>query len=270
MCAGSVEVARGSYPTTARTGSSTALEELSGIFAVSVAAFSVLDDRVQLVLRLDPDVARRWSNEASSGGAPALSTTRQISASAAGHRPLGQRQAATRLGAVATAREQLQSLGWFMKCLKEPLARLANRQDQAREAFFEGRFKSVAILDDESLLTACAYIDLNPVAAGIAQSPQTSPHTSIKQRVRARQGSGTNRRLGRRRRTGARRARQCAAGIEDSLWLCPIEDRRELDSAREGMLEGFSLGELPAPGRLHGRLFRDEKADDRARSGRDL
>jgi hypothetical protein len=45
-----------------------------------------------------------------------------------------------------------------MKCLKEPLSRMANRQDKARGAFFEGRFKSVAILDDESLLATCAYI----------------------------------------------------------------------------------------------------------------
>ena len=33
-----------------------------------------------------------------------------------------------------------------------------------------------------------------------------------------------------------------AAGIEESLWLCPIEDRRGVDSSREGMIEGFSLG----------------------------
>jgi len=77
----------------------------------------------------------------------------------------------------------LQSLSWFMKCLKEPLARLANQQDKARGAFFEGRFKSVAILDEESLLATCAYIDLNPVAAGIAVVPETSPHTSITTRV---------------------------------------------------------------------------------------
>jgi hypothetical protein len=70
-----------------------------------------------------------------------------------------------------------------MKCLKEPLARPANRQDRARGAFFEERFKSVAILDEESLLATCAYIDLNPVAAGIAKVPETSPHTSIKERV---------------------------------------------------------------------------------------
>ena len=84
---------------------------------------------------------------------------------------------------VAKARDRLQSLSWFMKCLKEPLARLANFQDKTRGFFFEGRFKSVAILDEESLLATCAYIDLNPVAAGIAEVPETSKHTSVKERV---------------------------------------------------------------------------------------
>ena len=49
--------------------------------------------------------------------------------------------------------------------------------------FFEGRFKSVAILDEEALLATCAYIDLNPVAAGIVDVPEASPHTSITERV---------------------------------------------------------------------------------------
>ena len=84
---------------------------------------------------------------------------------------------------VAKARERLQSLSWFMKCLKEPLARLTNRQEKTRGFFFEGRFRSVAILDEESLQATCAYIDLNPVAAGIAEVPEASPHTSIKERV---------------------------------------------------------------------------------------
>jgi len=44
----------------------------------------------------------------------------------------------------------LQSLSWFMKCLKEPLSRLVIREEQTRGAFFEGRFESVAILDEES------------------------------------------------------------------------------------------------------------------------
>jgi hypothetical protein len=84
---------------------------------------------------------------------------------------------------VTKVRERLASISWFMKCLKEPLSRLANREDKFRGTFFETRFKSVAILDEESLLAVSAYIDLNPVAAGFADVPEASPHTSIKTRV---------------------------------------------------------------------------------------
>jgi hypothetical protein len=48
--------------------------------------------------------------------------------------------------------------------------------------------------------------------------------------------------------------------MEDSLWLCPIEDRSRLDSAREGMLEGFSLGSFLLLVDYTGRLFREGKA----------
>ena len=69
---------------------------------------------------------------------------------------------------VAETRKRLNSLGWFMKCLKEPLSRRANREDQCRGTFFEARFKSIAILDEEALLTTLAYVDLNPLSAGIS------------------------------------------------------------------------------------------------------
>jgi len=70
---------------------------------------------------------------------------------------------------VAATRKRLSSLGWFMKCLKEPLARMANKQDGCTGAFFEGRYKSIAILDKETLLSVCAYIDLNPVGEGMRE-----------------------------------------------------------------------------------------------------
>jgi uncharacterized membrane protein len=44
------------------------------------------------------------------------------------------------------------------------------------------------------------------------------------------------------------------------LWLCPIEDRRRLDSSREGMIEGFSLGNYLLLVEHTGRLFRAGKA----------
>ena len=160
---------------------------------------------------------------------------------------------------VARTRQRLQSLSWFMKCLKEPLSRLANRQEETRGAFFEGRFKSVAILDEESLLATCAYIDLNPVAAGIAQVPESSEHTSIKERVEHVKAQGRTDDL-KAARSGSVAGSTAAAGLEESLWLCPIEDRRRLDSSREGMMEGFSLGNYLLLVDYTGRLFREGKA----------
>jgi hypothetical protein len=159
---------------------------------------------------------------------------------------------------VATARTRLQSLSWFMKCLTEPLSRLANRQDKARGAFFEGRFKSVAILDEESLLATCAYIDLNPVAAGIAAVPEASPHTSVTARVDHVKTQGRASEL-KAAQHGSAAGSSASVSLEDSIWLCPIEDRRQLDSTREGILEGPSLGSYLPLVDYTGRLFRDGK-----------
>ena len=75
---------------------------------------------------------------------------------------------------IAETRSRLNSLGWFMKCLKEPLARMANKEDDCKGTFFEGRYKSIAILDEEALLTTLAYVDLNLVAANMAKTPEDS------------------------------------------------------------------------------------------------
>ena len=53
---------------------------------------------------------------------------------------------------------------------------------------------------------------------------------------------------------------QAAAGLEESLWLCPIEDRRRLDSNREGMMQGFPLGSYVNLVEYTGRLIRHGRA----------
>ncbi|OBT08016.1 transposase [Vibrio sp. UCD-FRSSP16_10] len=80
-------------------------------------------------------------------------------------------------------RKRLWNLSWFMKELNFDIAYRANLEDKCKGHFWESRFKSQALLDDKALLAAMAYVDLNPIRAGVAKTPETSDFTSFKTRL---------------------------------------------------------------------------------------
>ncbi len=96
---------------------------------------------------------------------------------------LGQAERDTVSDILEQYRQRLSDLSWFMKCLNEPIARQANQEDVCTGHFWESRYKSQALTTEESLLSAMAYVDLNPIRAGIAQTPETSSFTSVKRRI---------------------------------------------------------------------------------------
>ena len=64
------------------------------------------------------------------------------------------------------------NLPLFVKELKERFSRWYNRHRDRRGTLWMERFKSVLVEDGEALRTMAAYIDLNPVRAGIARDPK--------------------------------------------------------------------------------------------------
>ena len=81
------------------------------------------------------------------------------------------------------ARRTLGSLSDFMKHLKQPIARRANEESGTKGHFYDSRFYSGALLTEAALLAAMAYVDLNPVRAGIAERIEACAHTSIAERL---------------------------------------------------------------------------------------
>ncbi len=93
------------------------------------------------------------------------------------------------------------------------------------------------------------------------QSPpvrEAGPHTSFRAQVVHVEAQGRIPDLAAAK-AGSVAGSRASAGLEASLWLCPIEDRRLLDSTREGMLEGFPLGSYALLVDYTGRLFREGK-----------
>jgi len=160
------------------------LVSLSSIFSIDLCAYAVMSNHYHVVLRVDVDSASAWSDweviERWTGlfSAPVL-IQRYLRGEATTEAEVEKVQEL-----VALWRSRLCDISWFMRCLNESIARQANKEDGCKGRFWEGRFRSQALLDDAAVLACMAYVDLNPVRAGIASCPEDSDFTSIQQRLR--------------------------------------------------------------------------------------
>ncbi len=159
------------------------LTQLDQMFAIDICAYAVMSNHYHLVLYINQDQVNNWSDDevidrwAMLFRKPVLIERYQRNEC----RTKAELNKVTEI--VALWRERLADISWFMRCLNEYIARKANIEDDCKGRFWEGRFKSQALLDEQGLLTCMAYVDLNPVRAAMADSPEGSDFTSIQQRI---------------------------------------------------------------------------------------
>jgi REP element-mobilizing transposase RayT len=76
-------------------------------------------------------------------------------------------------------REKWGNLSEFIKEIKQTFARFYNRRHHRRGFFWGERFKSLIVENGETLINCLAYIDLNPVRAGIVERPEEYRWSSL-------------------------------------------------------------------------------------------
>ena len=160
------------------------LEFLASIFGIDLLTYTVMSNHLHLVLRSRPDVVAAWSNQEvvarywrlhpqrkNEDGSAADPTDAELNIWL--NDAVGMKQ----------IRQRLSDISWWMGRLSQKIAVKANHEDKCTGRFWEGRYKSQALLDEASILACAMYVDLNPIRAAIAQTPETSDYTGAKDRL---------------------------------------------------------------------------------------
>lgn len=152
-------------------------------FDIDIDAYATMDNHFHLVLYYDPTACQRWSDqEVARRWVDAFPPTLNGDV-LEDLKPLRRQQLLENPDRLAHRRQKLGELSTFMKHVKQPVARRANQEDDCVGHFFEQRFYSGALLDDEAVLAAMVYVDLNPVRAKIADSVAACQDTALQERM---------------------------------------------------------------------------------------
>lgn len=165
------------------------LEALASVFGIDVLSYAIMSNHLHVILRNRPDVVGAWSDEEVAIRWLRVFPGQRLDAHLAEPTEAAVKRLSGNAEMVSKVRLRLSDISWFMRALAEPIARLANKEDDCTGRFWEGRFKAQRITDEAGLLACAMYVDLNPVRAAMAESPTEAEHTSAYDRLQAEEGA---------------------------------------------------------------------------------
>ncbi len=155
---------------------------LSKIFYIDIFGYALMDSHMHIVLgtryfQADKasrkDVAKRWLTLHPKRRGKTTPTEKDIN------------ELANNKKEVEVCRKKLRDVSWYMKALNQYIARRANLEDNVKGRFWQGRFESIALPESSAILKCLMYVELNPIRAKIAETPETSKFTSCYDRIKA-------------------------------------------------------------------------------------
>ncbi len=152
------------------------------IFAIDIAAYAIMSNHYHVVLYINKEKADSWSFNEVIERWHSLYKGNALSQRYMAGQFMREAEIDKLNEFIIKWRKRLMKISWFMGRLNEKISRQANSEDNCTGHFWEGRFKSQALLDEKALAACLAYVDLNPIRARMAKTPETSDHTSIKKR----------------------------------------------------------------------------------------
>lgn len=164
------------------------LEALASVLCVDILSYAILSNHLHVILRSRPDVLGQLTDREVAIRWLRVFPGRRIEEQLAEPSEIDVQRLVTDSKHLSKIRNRMSDISWFMRALAEPIARIANKQDECTGRFWEGRFKAQRIVDDAGLLACAMYVDLNPVRAAMASSPEESVHTSVYDRIEAEKG----------------------------------------------------------------------------------
>lgn len=156
------------------------IKQVSEAFAIGVCAYAVMSNHYHIVIQVKPELAASWDDRI-----VLHQWSKLYPKDARGIEALKSLSEERYQKRIAQLRAQLIDLSWFMKNINESIARLSNEEEDKKGRFWEGRFGSQALLDEVAVLSAMAYVDLNPIRAHVSNTPESSDYTSIQERIQS-------------------------------------------------------------------------------------
>jgi hypothetical protein len=164
------------------------MEALASVFGIDVLTYAIMSNHLHVILRNRPDVVAAWPDEEVAIRWLRVFPGRRLEEHLAEPTENDVKMLAGQAERLALIRQRLSDISWFMRALSEPIARMANRQDECTGRFWEGRFKALRIVDEAGLLACAMYVDLNPVRAAMVAEPEQAIHTSVYDRYQGERG----------------------------------------------------------------------------------